>query len=56
MASGDANIDGLFMMMDRCIDEGVNTVGVSINDVRLGHGEEIRKLLESLKRWGEAKA
>jgi hypothetical protein len=43
------------MMMDRCIDEGVDTVGVSINDVRLGHEGEVLKLLESLKRWAEAK-
>jgi len=54
-SGGEPNIDGLFMMMDRCIDEGVDTVGVSINDVRLGHEGEVTKLLDSLRRWGDAR-
>lgn len=51
----EPNLEGLFAMMDKCIDEGVDTVGVSINDVRLGHVDETRKLVESLKTWGEAR-
>ena len=53
VAPGEPNLEGLFTMMDKCIDEGVDTVGVSINDVRLGHEDETRRLLVSLKGWIE---
>ncbi|KAG7530680.1 hypothetical protein FFLO_04850 [Filobasidium floriforme] len=53
VAPGEPNLEGLFTMMDKCIDEGVDTVGVSINDVRLGHEEETARLLVSLKGWIE---
>ncbi len=55
-SSGVPSVDGLFMMMDRCIDEGVDTAGVSINDVMSGNEREIVKLLENLRTWGDAKA
>jgi hypothetical protein len=55
VAPGEPNLEGLFTMMDKCIDEGVDTVGVSINDVRLGHEDETRRLLVSLKGWIEAR-
>jgi hypothetical protein len=53
VALGEPNLEGLFTMMDKCIDEGVDTVGSSINDIRLGHEEETRKLLTSLRGWIE---
>lgn len=55
VAPGEPNLEGLFTMMDKCIDEGVDTVGVSINDVRLGHEDETTRLLVSLKGWIEAR-
>lgn len=50
---GEPNLEGLFTMMDKCIDEGVDTVGVSINDIRQGHAAEIRRLLVSVRDWAE---
>lgn len=55
IAPGEPNLEGLFTMMDKCIDEGVDTAGVSINDVRLGMEEETRRLLISLRGWVEAR-
>lgn len=55
IAPGEANLEGLFTMMDKCIDEGVDTVGTSINDVRLGHEDETKHLLISLKTWIESR-
>ena len=36
-------------MMDILIDAGIDTVGISINDVRLGDTEGIARLIESIK-------
>ena len=46
-------LSGLFSMMDILIDAGIDTAGVSINDVRLGDAAAIARLLESVKGWND---
>ncbi|WWC71495.1 uncharacterized protein I206_105453 [Kwoniella pini CBS 10737] len=55
-ASGQPGLDGLFSMMDILIDAGVDTAGVSINDVRNGDSAQISKLLNSIRGWYEERA
>ncbi|KAK4689839.1 hypothetical protein P7C73_g260, partial [Tremellales sp. Uapishka_1] len=50
---GQPGIPGLFAMMDMLIDSGVDTAGVSINEVRLGDPGAISRLLESVRSWAE---
>ncbi|WWC63374.1 uncharacterized protein I303_105974 [Kwoniella dejecticola CBS 10117] len=52
-ASGQPGLEGLFSMMDILIDAGVDTAGVSINDVRNGDSAQISKLLNSIRGWHE---
>ncbi|ORY35510.1 hypothetical protein BCR39DRAFT_475488 [Naematelia encephala] len=49
--NGQINLEGLFAMMDILIDSGIDTVGVSINDVRSGEAQAIARLLESVRGW-----
>ncbi|WVW85545.1 hypothetical protein I302_107583 [Kwoniella bestiolae CBS 10118] len=55
-ASGQPGLEGLFSMMDILIDAGVDTAGVSINDVRNGDSPQIVKLLSSIRSWHEERA
>lgn len=48
---GKPGVSGLFAMMDLLIDAGVDTVGVSLNDIREGDTESIVRLLKSVKSW-----
>jgi hypothetical protein len=50
-SDGSPGLSGLFAMMDIIIDAGVDTAGVSINEVRLGDAPAIARLLESIKSW-----
>ncbi|RXK41104.1 hypothetical protein M231_01507 [Tremella mesenterica] len=52
---GHPGIPGLFAMMDMLIDSGIDTAGVSINDVRSGDVPAITRLLESIQRFSEMK-
>ncbi|WWD19138.1 hypothetical protein CI109_103596 [Kwoniella shandongensis] len=52
-SNGSPGLEGLFAMMDTLIDAGVDTAGVSINDVRNGDPGGISKLLKSVKGWHE---
>ncbi|WVQ95020.1 hypothetical protein IAU59_002112 [Kwoniella sp. CBS 9459] len=54
--NGQPGVEGLLAMMDLVIDAGVDTVDVSINDVRNGEPAQIRKLLTSIKTWNETRA
>ncbi|OCF38908.1 hypothetical protein I317_07322 [Kwoniella heveanensis CBS 569] len=54
--NGQPGVEGLLAMMDLVIDAGVDTVDVSINDVRNGDPGQIRKLIISIKTWHEARA
>ena len=40
-------------MMDMLIDAGIDTVGVSPNDVRNGDPGAIGRLLESIQEWSK---
>ena len=53
--NGLPGLEGIFAMMDLFIDAGVDTVGVSINDIRQGDREAIRRLIESVQQWHAAK-
>ena len=46
-------MSGLFAMMDLLIDAGVDTAGVSLNDIREGDHDSIVRLLESVKGWSD---
>ena len=48
---GLPGLPGLFAMMDLLIDAGIDTVGTSINDVRLGDTAAICRLLDGIQRW-----
>jgi hypothetical protein len=50
-ADGLPGLSGLFAMMDILIDAGIDTEGVSINEVRQGDAAAIARLLESIKGW-----
>ena len=51
---GLPGVEGLFAMMDVLLDAGVDTAGVSINEVRTGNAPAIARLLESVKGWTES--
>lgn len=53
---GLPGLSGLFSMMDILIDAGVDTAGVSINDVRSGDKGQICTLLESVRAWNNARS
>ncbi|ORX38457.1 hypothetical protein BD324DRAFT_620926 [Kockovaella imperatae] len=53
---GQPSISGLFAMMDILIDAGVDTAGVSINDVRNGDSEAIARLVESVREWSRTRS
>lgn len=55
LQAGEPNIEGLFAMFDKCIDENVDHGGASPNDIRTGNAEQTRKLLENLRQWGDAR-
>lgn len=50
---GKPGVSGLFAMMDLLIDAGVDTAGVSLNDIREGDHDSIVRLLESVKGWSD---
>jgi hypothetical protein len=50
-AQGQRGVAGLFAMMDILIDAGIDTVGVTPNEVRSGDAEAIASLLESIRSW-----
>ena len=54
LEGGLPGVGGLFAMMDMLIDAGVDTAGVSINEIRMGDREAICRLLESVKMWAGA--
>jgi hypothetical protein len=49
--NGQPGLPGLFAMMDMLIDAGIDTAGVSINDIRLGESPAIARLIESIQKW-----
>ncbi|EJT49524.1 phospholipid binding protein [Trichosporon asahii var. asahii CBS 2479] len=49
--SGLANVDGLFAMMDIVIDAGIDSAGVSLNDIRAGDAHAITQLLQGVRGW-----
>jgi hypothetical protein len=53
---GLPGLSGLFSMMDILIDAGVDTAGVSINDVRSGDKGQICTLIESIRSWNNARS
>lgn len=55
LQAGEPNIEGLFAMFDKCIDENVDHGGASPNDIRTGNVEQTRKLLENLRQWGQGR-
>ncbi|WVR09538.1 hypothetical protein IAU60_006607 [Kwoniella sp. DSM 27419] len=55
-AGGQPGLEGLFAMMDILIDAGIDTAGVSINDVRSGDAVQISRLLKSIQGWNGARA
>ncbi|WWC90618.1 uncharacterized protein L201_005554 [Kwoniella dendrophila CBS 6074] len=55
-ASGLPGLEGLFSTMDILIDAGIDTAGVSINDIRNGDSPQISKLLNSVRNWHEERA
>lgn len=52
-SNGQPGVAGLFAMMDILIDAGIDTVGVTPNEVRSGDASAIATLLESIKTWSE---
>lgn len=54
-ASGAPGVEGLFAMMDILIDAGIDTAGVTPNEVRGGDVQSIARLVEAIKSWQEAK-
>lgn len=53
---GLPGLSGLFATMDILIDAGIDTVGVSINEIRLGDAAGISRLLGSIRRWTNQRA
>lgn len=53
---GQPGLSGLFSMMDMLIDAGIDTAGVSINDIRLGDAGAITRLLKSIRHWQNGRA
>lgn len=53
---GLPGLSGLFAMMDLLIDAGIDTAGVSINDIRQGDKACISRLIESIQVWNGAKS
>ena len=49
-------LSGLFAMMDLLIDAGIDTAGVSINDIRQGDKASITRLVESIQVWHGARS
>ena len=54
-SDGQPGIPGLFAMMDMLIDSGVDTAGVSINDIRSGDAGAIARLIESIVGWDQGR-
>ena len=53
---GLPGLSGLFSMMDMLIDAGVDTAGVSINEIRMGDSGGIARLVESIRAWTNERA
>ncbi|KAL1413569.1 hypothetical protein Q8F55_001343 [Vanrija albida] len=53
--TGYPNVEGLFAMMDGVIDAGIDSAGVSLNDVRAGDATAITNLLDSVRSWARTK-
>lgn len=54
-ADGQPGVEGLFAMMDILIDAGIDTAGVSLNEVRGGNEEAVGRLVEGVRGWCEAR-
>lgn len=52
-SDGLPGISGLFAMMDMLIDAGIDTAGVTMNEVRGGDAPQMAKLVESVRSWAE---
>jgi hypothetical protein len=50
-ADGLPGVEGLFAMMDILVDAGVDTMGVTLNEVRSGDAGAVTRLLESIRNW-----
>lgn len=48
-SDGLPGIEGLFAMMDILVDAGVDTLGVTLNEIRSGDSAAICRLLESVR-------
>lgn len=52
-SDGKPGLEGLFAMMDMLIDAGIDTAGVTLNEVRQGDVPSITKLIENIQAWQE---
>ena len=55
-SDGLPGLSGLFSTMDILIDAGIDTAGVSINEIRLGDAGGILRLLQSVRTWADHRA
>lgn len=55
-ATGQPNVEGLFAMMDCVIDAGIDSAGVSLNEIRAGDPSAIATLLDSVRAWATKRA
>lgn len=53
--NGQPNVEGLFAMMDCVIDAGIDSAGVSLNEIRAGDAAAVATLLDSVRAWAHAK-
>jgi hypothetical protein len=54
-STGQPNVEGLFAMMDCVIDAGIDSAGVSLNEIRAGDPAAIATLLDSVRAWAKEK-
>lgn len=54
-ATGLPNVEGLLAMGETVIDAGVDSAGVSLNEIRAGDVQAITHLLETVRSWARQK-
>jgi len=54
-STGQPNVEGLFAMMDCVIDAGIDSAGVSLNEIRAGDANAVATLLNSVRTWARAR-
>ncbi|BEI83227.1 hypothetical protein CcaverHIS002_0310950 [Cutaneotrichosporon cavernicola] len=54
-ATGLPNVEGLLAMGETVIDAGVDSAGVSLNEIRAGDVQAITHLLETVRSWAQQK-